>query len=137
MKVSAILFFVLSLTILANAQNCKYDKNGVENPPFVWMQNELPIQTVRKIKGEVTDLSGEPIIGATVSVFSNIKSKLRFIGSYETDYKGRFCFSGLKTGKYEVRVGQRNFQRYDLKVNLEPDNKKALKTLKFELDIGY
>ncbi len=137
MKSFAILFFVLSGISLANAQNCKYDKNGLENPPSVWLQNKLPSQIVRKIKGKVTDMTGEPITGATVSVFSIIKSKLRFIGSNETDDKGRFCFGGLKTGKYELRVGQRNFQRYDLEVNPDRNNKKALKTIKFELDIGY
>jgi protocatechuate 3,4-dioxygenase beta subunit len=137
MKIFAILLLLLLISTLANAQNCKYDKNGTENPPFVWMQNKLPTQSVRKIQGEVADMTGEPILGATVSVFSNINGKLKFIGSYETDKKGRFCFGGLKKGKYEVRVGQRNFQRYDLELNLEPKSKNALKEMKFLLDIGY
>jgi hypothetical protein len=119
------------------AQSCNYDKNGIENPPFVWQLNRLPTQTVRQIKGKITDNNDEPVAGAVIAVFQLTKNGAKFIGSNESDSKGRFCFGDLEKGKYEIKVGKHNFQRYDIEVTLAPKNKMALKMLEFVLDVGY
>lgn len=137
MKVLIFIFSSVFFSLSVSAQNCKFDKNGVENPPFVWMQNELPPKIIREIKGKITDNNEEPIVGAVISLFQLIDTDVKFIGSIESNEKGRFCFGKLKKGKYLIKVGHKYFQRYDIEVNLEPKNKKAEKELVFELDIGY
>ena len=131
------IIFLACFALSVKAQNCKYDKNGIEEPPFVWMANKLVPKTIRKIKGKVTDRTQEPIVGAVISVFQLNENGAKFIGSNETDEKGRFCFGNLKKGKYAIKVGHKYFQLYEIDVNLEPKNKKAERELAFELDVGY
>jgi hypothetical protein len=137
MKMFAILLLLLSISILADAQNCKYDKNGIEDPPFVWSTITFPPKTVTKIKGKIVDSSGDAVFGTTISLHRITSVGKRFIGSFETDYDGKFCFGRLKKGKYYLKIGNKNFQKIENEINLEPSNRKALKTLMFKLEIGY
>jgi protocatechuate 3,4-dioxygenase beta subunit len=136
-KTIAIFFALIFFSITTPAQKCKYDKNGVENPPYVWSTIEFKPKTVQKIKGKVLDANDEPVAGTIVAVHQLDSNTAKFIGSFETDSKGRFCFGGLKAGKYRITIGKQNFQRIVVEVNLEPKNKKVEKDLSFNLEVGY
>jgi len=135
-KISAILFTLLLMALSAAAQSCKYDKNGVEDPPYVWAEYELPSKTVHRLKGKVLDANDEPVPGTVVAVHQITSNGAKFIGSYEIDTDGKFCFGGLKKGKYQIKIGKQNFQRIVIEVNLEPMNKNADKNLLFNLEVG-
>ncbi len=122
---------------VVSAQNCKYDKNGVQNPPFVWMWNKLITKKVQQIRGTIMDNNEDPISETTVALFQESKNKYVFIGSLDTDENGRFCFNGFKKGKYLLKIGHRDFQGYDIEIIFDPRNKSGLKELQFILDIGY
>jgi Carboxypeptidase regulatory-like domain len=58
-------------------------------------------ETTSAIGGQVTDVSGAAIPGATVTI-SNLETGLR--RALKTDEEGRFSFPELKPGAYSVRV---------------------------------
>ena len=137
MKVWSLIFVTVFFSAIISAQNCKFDKNGIEEPPYVWMKNQLPSETIRQIKGRIVDVNDEPIAGAVISVFQLNSDGRKFIGSNESNENGEYCFEDLKKGKYSLKVGKHNFQLYEIEINLEPKNKQADKNLDFTLDIGY
>ena len=69
----------------------------------LWAQGE----TTSAIVGSVSDPSGDPIAGATVTIRSTDNGITR---SVKTDEAGRFSFPQLKPGPYSVRVQMREFE---------------------------
>ncbi|MFL6231055.1 MAG: carboxypeptidase-like regulatory domain-containing protein [Pyrinomonadaceae bacterium] len=74
--------------------------------------------TVKSIRGKVIYPNGEPKEGAVVEVYSYASSdknlrpyelvrEKKRIAACLTDENGRFCFTGLPSGKYVVRAGTR------------------------------
>ena len=124
------------LPTIVSGQRCRYNPNGPKEVEFVWMTNKLEGGQWSGLKGRVTDRNSSPIPGAQLALFSKKDDEPVFVGSLETDFKGRFCFGDLPAGKYLLRVGHTGFQRYDfdLEIVRKAKNKKGLE---ISLDIGY
>lgn len=130
-----VIIFISSFVV--SSQNCKYDKDGVQNPPFVWMWNKLESKTVQQITGIVVDVNNEPVPNTTIALFQKLRNKYIFIGSLDTDDSRRFCFKRFRKGKYFLKVGNKGFQGFDIEIDLDHKNKEGLKELQFTLEIGY
>ena len=134
MTIVLVFYCVISVA----AQNCNFNKkNGIEKPQYAWAQNTLSAKTVQKIKGKILDALDEEVPATTIAIHQISGSGVKFIGSFETDIGGKFCFGGLKRGKYQITIGNQNFQGILMEINLEPKNKKAEKELVFNLEVGY
>jgi protocatechuate 3,4-dioxygenase beta subunit len=74
----------------------------------------------KKMYGQIATGNGEPIEDMTIEVYdhpeartdsSKSKVKQKLVASCKTDKNGMFCFGGIKPGKYEIRVSDRETNR--------------------------
>jgi len=78
---------------------------------FIFGQQILYGQT---LKGKVTDISGNPLAGATITIAGT------YIGTH-SDPEGEYIFSGLKNGIYVVRYSFIGFQTLTSDVEINND----------------
>ena len=85
----------------------------------------------KSIFGEVNDVNGQPLKGVLVEVFAlTIKEagneQKKRILACTTDEKGRFCFTKLSAGKYEVFYSMDGgWKHTKLSVVIDPNNRKS------------
>jgi len=88
---------------------------------------EYSAKTVRRIQGMVLDSNGAPVNEAVVEVYKYSGGERTF-GSKErqaaclTDRNGSFCFTGLPSGLYLLRIGTRRSEGFNevyVKVKLD------------------
>lgn len=129
--------FASFLVISAKGQNCKIDKNGYKDVPCAHIKSTISKGKYKQLKGKVNDNNGESILSAIVSLHQITENEAKFIGSQEVDYKGRFCFKNLPKGKYVLKVGAKNFNCFDVELEIDKKDKNALnEELIIELPIG-
>ena len=77
------------------------------------------------LKGKLTDKDdSKPVPGATVKIMAGKDSA----GSKTvlTDTKGRFEFTGLSAGMYELAISSAGYEKIQQKINLQASNKEAI-----------
>jgi hypothetical protein len=136
MKIPVIVFFVLSVSVFANAQNCKYDKNGTPEVPCVFEQISFVGVKVRNLNGKVVDQFESVIVGSKVSLQRVTKVETIFIGSQIVNSNGKFCFNNLKPGKYILKIGYEGFKCSSYELTVMPKNKRLKSNLTVKLEIG-
>lgn len=69
------------------------------------------------VRGTVTDVRGQPLIGATVMVFTSSKSRPahRFLRSVRTELDGTFQASGFRAKHVDLLVDMAGFARHEAK----------------------
>ena len=109
------------------------------------MANEQSEESPLKgIKGKVVAPNEEPVEGALVEVFNDDGStrtptsqKQQRVAACRVGEKGKFCFNGLKPGKYILAIGHQGFNITFFSVTLNPSHKKSSnKSLIVELQLG-
>jgi hypothetical protein len=100
-------------------------------PPLLVIQKDIASAEVPSgIFGVVTDQSGATVPGATVQlrqIAGNSTTNAR------TNLTGRFKFSGLAPGRYELQISAPGFSQTSQRVELRPQEVAAVKS---ELQIG-
>jgi hypothetical protein len=125
-------FLVLAILILFGAQSsdrkCSCQAALESDQPHG--ANELieySAKTVKRIQGTVLDPNGAPINEAVVEVYKYSGGE-KIFGSKERqaaclmDRNGSFCFTGLPSGRYLLRIGTRKpegFNEVFVKVKLD------------------
>jgi hypothetical protein len=71
--------------------------------------------TSGSLSGSVTDPSGQVIVGATVTITSEVNAEKR---SAKTNETGDFSFTGLVSGGYTIHVEAKGFRSLDSKNNI-------------------
>src|SRR5262249_11710098 len=102
---------------------------------FVWMTNELDAGILSALNGKAMDRTGQAIPGTRFVLFKISKNGDSFVGSLESDYKGRYCFGKLPDGQYRLEIGHANFQKYVYSLQISHNARKG--RLDIELDVGY
>ena len=94
-----------------------------------WMQiqvaEEKPVKT---IQGKVVDGNEDVLVGSFVEVFkieetdsdTEDDSPQKRLAGCEIGEEGKFCFTKLPAGKYEVRVSQTGFDTLTILVEVSP-----------------
>ena len=98
---------------------------------------------VRSIEGEVRDVLGGAIEEALVEVFADDgnlltpTSRHRRVAACRVGADGKFCFTGIKEGKYILAVGATGFNISLISVTLRPKNRRSSgKGLQVSLQVG-
>lgn len=136
MKCFASLFFLLSLSILVNAQNCKYEKNKIREIPTYNQVVSLVGINLRIIQGKIVNWRGDIISNNIVSLHKKTKKGLELVGSKVVGEDGRFCFTNIPNGNYVLKAGFNGFNRTEVEFNLNSRNLKAKKKLDIALELG-
>ena len=144
--------FIMAVTLLMllsstpSHRGCECEK--VDDSEKTWwghMANEQAEESPRKhIQGKVVAPNEDPVEGALVEVFNDDGSnrnptsqKQQRVAACKVGEKGKFCFDGLKPGKYILAVGSRGFNITFFSVTLDPGHKKSSnKSLTVELQLG-
>ncbi|MGH9431198.1 MAG: TonB-dependent receptor [Terriglobia bacterium] len=74
------------------------------------------------IRGKVLDPSGRAVSGARVSLLNALNA----LAQRRTDTQGRFVFSRLSPGLYQLVAGQRGFAANTINLRLKPDESRSL-----------
>jgi hypothetical protein len=99
----------------------------------VWRINQDDAGTLSGLKGKVTDPAGEAIFEARLALFRVLKDGASFVGSLQTDDKGRYCFGKLKEGQYRLEVGAFGFQKYVYSLII---SHKGITKSRFDVSLG-
>ena len=99
---------------------------------------------VRSIRGTVRDPLDAPIEGALVEVFADngkdrtpTSSTHTRVAACRVHDDGKFCFTGIKPGKYILAVGARGFNISFISITLNPKNRTSSgKGLQVNLQLG-
>lgn len=136
MKYFVILSLILYCSILTNAQNCKYDRNGLKDIPTYNQVVSYVGVNVRSIQGKVVDWKGAIIAKSIVSLHRKTQNGLNFIGFLVVGKDGRFCFKNMPNGKYVIKAGLEGFNRTEIEFNLNSKNQKAKNKFDITLELG-
>jgi len=113
----------------------------------IWghMARDYSLQTPRQsIQGKVLDPRGDPVYGALVEVFADdgtdrtpTSQKRQRVMACKVGENGRFCFKGLRPGKYILAIGSNGFNISFISVVLDPKNPTSSnKSIKINLELG-
>jgi protocatechuate 3,4-dioxygenase beta subunit len=119
LKTLLTIILLLNLSVYPQQERCKcklpkVTSNAEEDDP----EREY---IYKKMYGQVNTLGGEPIEDMTIEVYNhpelradsseNSKVKQKLVAHCKTDKNGMFCFEGIKSGKYEIRVSDHETNR--------------------------
>ncbi|MEK7722881.1 MAG: hypothetical protein AAB336_00905 [Acidobacteriota bacterium] len=136
MKSFVTLFFLLSFSILVNAQNCKYEKNKIREIPTYNQVVSLVGINLRMIQGKIVNWQGDIISKSIVSLHKKTKKGLLFVGSLVVGRDGIYCFKNIPNGNYILKAGFNGFNRTEVEFNLNSRNLKAMRKLDIALELG-
>ena len=137
LRITFLIFFLCGfLAISSEAQNCKYDNNGVREIPTYNQVVSLVGINVKMVKGKVIDWRGKVVPKSIVSLHKKTKKGLVFVGSIVVGEDGKYCFKNIPNGKYVIKGGFDGFNRTEVEFNLNPRNRKAKKQLDITLEVG-
>ena len=100
--------------------NCKCRS---PQPPPIYGKDSNKAYVYKRMRGQVGTLGNppQPIENLTIEVYdhpevvaqpsTNSKATQRLIASCKTDEHGMFCFDGIRPGKYEIRISDRESHR--------------------------
>jgi hypothetical protein len=122
-------------------------RGATEADKTIWEHiatQEEEARTVKKVHGVVRNPLGERLDDALVEVFADdgtedtpTSPKNRRVAACVTGEKGKFCFDGLKPGKYILAVGRQGFNITFIKLNLDPKGRRnSGKPLDVSLALG-
>ena len=143
--ISALLLLALCESSLPQT-SCRC-RSATADDKTIWghiATEEKEVRTVKKVQGVVRDPVGGRLEDALVEVFADdgtditptSSSKIR-VAACVTGEKGKFCFEGLKAGKYILAVGRQGFNITFIKLNLAPKGRRSSgKSLDVRLELG-
>jgi protocatechuate 3,4-dioxygenase beta subunit len=127
-------------------KNCQCRKATADDKT-IWGHIATEVQEkrpVKKLHGIIHDALGERLENALVEVFADdgteitptSDSNIR-VAACLTGEKGKFCFDGLKPGKYILAVGHQGFNITFIKLTLDPKGRRSSgKPLEVSLELG-
>src|ERR1044072_3477662 len=128
-KLIVVLALLVTSTVTTSTGSCGCEK--VDASEKTWWGHianagaeELPL---KRIQGKVVAPNEEPVEGALFEVFTNDGStgtptsqKEQRVAACRVGEKGKFCFDGLKPGKYILAIGRQAFNITFFSVTLDP-----------------
>lgn len=126
--------------------NCRC-RNATADDQTIWghtansYEEERP---VRSIQGTVRDPLDSPLEGALVEVFADdgkdqtpTSSTHKRVAACKVDADGKFCFMGVKPGRYILAIGARGFNISFVSITLSPKGRRSSgKGLQINLQLG-
>jgi hypothetical protein len=133
MKLLALLLLFANLAVPAQQSSCeckkaKKDQTTYGSSTYV----ELDERTVKQIEGQVLSLSS-PIEGVLVEVFMHPDlaakggQKQKRVAACMTGKDGRFCFLGIRAGKYELKVSKPEWEHASGIILVNPKKRRDAK----------
>ena len=93
----------------------------------------LKLKPVHCICGTVINVAGEPVVGATITIFSNGSEA----ATVKTDESGKFSLDQLQAGSYQVAIQAHDFRSFQFPVALVEPHSKPKRALEIVLTTGY
>jgi hypothetical protein len=147
--ISTALIIVLASNGLS--QNDCRCKQVTDQDTAIWVFETIQIitrQPIKRIYGKLTDSTGEAISGSLVEIYpvagdnktektKNEVSEIDRIAACRPTEDGFFCFTGIKSGKYNIVCTAKDFCRTIVTVILNPNSSKSSnKPLDIGLQVG-
>jgi protocatechuate 3,4-dioxygenase beta subunit len=112
MKLLAVVLLFANLGVFARQSGCECKKAKEDQTTYGSSTHvTLDERTVKQIEGQVNSY-GRPIEGVLVEVFThpdltaNGKQRQKRVAACLTGKDGQFCFSGIRAGKYELKISK-------------------------------
>jgi hypothetical protein len=120
---------------LTNNELTNHNQESADNSTAVVIKETLPIPVIRVpesigITVKVEDSTGKPLVGAEVTLHSNVQTKI-------TDNNGRAIFQGVEPGGHVAVVKYKNFEkqtRISVQNGLSSDTSDYIVTIKTVAD---
>lgn len=130
------LCFICLLSHTSVAQKCKFDKNGYKDVPTAHIETSIDFGKLTQIRGRVNNIFNEPMVAARIVLYKVSGSENIYVGSQETDVKGKFCFRRLNEGNYILLIGSENFNSLELNLTLVKKGRGAKRKIEAVLQVG-
>lgn len=120
MNMIAILILAVTISFQSSSECSCAKLKADEVTKRGWMSVVLPSKSVKIIQGKVVDPNETPRVDAFVEVFD----KRGRVAGCKVGADGKFCFSDISSGKYELRVSQTYFDTVSMTVRVNRKNKR-------------
>ena len=93
----------------------------------------LRLKPLRCVCGIIKDLTGEPVTGATVTIFENGSELV----ARHTGDDGKFSFDSLKAGHYDIQIQVSGFRVFRLTIVVVKPESRCKQALEVRMTTGY
>jgi hypothetical protein len=135
MLVLSLILSIFFTNLHQDSCGCKKVKHPIDVSSGIskWLGGEF---TVRRLEGTVTDGSGELLEDALIEVTTMPKKGTgKIVRTCLTQPGGKFCFKGLKPGKYQVKYRKEGYNAVYATVNITSQAEDG-KTISIEMSVG-